>query len=882
METAGRTGREGKGAARACALLAALLLAAAAPVRAAEPPENPLALPVVGSTTLRILAPTVLELTVITTAAPGGRVAVWDFVRGDGGLDLPASESLAVRVNGRATPVRAVGFKRRVIYAPLRQRDLRVASRLTLLLAEAIPDRGAVEVRDREGRLGPAGVVWQAMAAPLRESPAVHVNQVGYAPDAPKRGIVGYFLGTLGELPLPAPGTFSVVHAGTGAPAYTGQLRPRPDQGFAGPQPYQQVAEADFSPLRTPGTYRLAVAGLGASLPFDIAAGIPGAFARTYALGLYQQRCGTALGPPYTRFAHEACHTAPAAVPTPAAAAVERHLAGMAVSRDEAQTAPPLTRLAAGLFPFQRQGSVDVSGGHHDAGDYSKYTINSALMIHALTFAADAFPGAGALDNLGLPESGDGRGDLVQVAKREADFLLKMQDADGGFYFLVYPRDRRYEQDVLPDRGDPQVVFPKNTAATAAATAALAQAGSSPRFRREFPSAAATYLEAARRGWAFLERAFSAHGRTGAYQRVSHYGDTFQDADEVVWAATEIYLATGSAAAHALLLREFDPADPKTRRWGWERLFEGYGAATRSYAFAARTGRVGPDRLDRGHLARCERELLGAAAEHVATARASAYGTAFPLASKRHRTAGWYFPVAAAFDLAVAHVLEPRPEFLDALLGEISFELGGNPNNVSFLTGLGWRQPREIVHQYAQNDERVLPPSGLPLGSLQAGFAVLPPYGADLAGLSVPRDDLVAAPFPLYDRWADCYNVATEFTVVAQARGLAATSLLMARSPVRTQPWRPPAAAIRGVPPRVAVDGEATAHLAVPGLDVGAARVVWETPGQEPAFGPRLRVRPRAAGPSWIEAEAVWSDGRRVVARLEFEVVVAPRRAKED
>jgi hypothetical protein len=41
-----------------------------------------------------------------------------------------------------------------------------------------------------------------------------------------------------------------------------------------------------------------------------------------------------------------------------------------------------------------------------------------------------------------------------------------MQDDDGGFYFLVYPRDRAYENDVLPDHGDPQIVWPKNTAAT--------------------------------------------------------------------------------------------------------------------------------------------------------------------------------------------------------------------------------------------------------------------------------------------------------------------------------------------------------------------------------------------------------------------------------
>src|SRR5206468_449239 len=149
---------------------------------------------------------------------------------------------------------------------------------------------------------------------------------------------------------------------------------------------------------------------------------------------------------------------------------------------------------SAQLYPFVNKGAIDVSGGHHDAGDYSKYTINSAALVHYLVFAADAFPGADALDNLGIPESGDGKSDLLQEAKWEADFLAKMQDADGGFYFLVYPKNRAYENDVLPDRGDPQIVWPKNTSATAAAVAALAQISSSPLFKQQFPAEAAAYF----------------------------------------------------------------------------------------------------------------------------------------------------------------------------------------------------------------------------------------------------------------------------------------------------------------------------------------------------------------------------------------------------
>src|SRR5207245_4459897 len=121
----------------------------------------------------------------------------------------------------------------------------------------------------------------------------------------------------------------------------------------------------------------------------------------------------------------------------------------------------------------------------------------SAAFIHHLVFAVDAFPGVKELDNLGIPESGDAKSDVLQEAKWEADFLAKMQDADGGFYFLVYPRDREYEDNVTPDNGDPQVVFPKNTAATAAAVAALAECASSPLFKQQFPAAAALYMQKA-------------------------------------------------------------------------------------------------------------------------------------------------------------------------------------------------------------------------------------------------------------------------------------------------------------------------------------------------------------------------------------------------
>ena len=84
-----------------------------------------------------------------------------------------------------------------------------------------------------------------------------------------------------------------------------------------------------------------------------------------------------------------------------------------------------------------------------------------------------------------------------------------------------------------------------NKAATASATAALAEIASSPRFRRQFPADARRYLAAAKQGWTFLERAIARCGKDGAYQRITHYGDEFMHDDELAWAAAELFLATG-------------------------------------------------------------------------------------------------------------------------------------------------------------------------------------------------------------------------------------------------------------------------------------------------------------------------------------------------
>jgi hypothetical protein len=850
---------------------------------------NPLALPVVGSSQLRILSPTLLELSRITTKEPDPeRVKEWDFVGVNYSLHLPDPGELVVRAGNQEIPIARLGFKRRVLYAPLKKRDLRIGNYLYVELTRSVSEGQEVEVTNPSARLWhPNQVHFKGRLEPLRWSPAIHINQVGYVPEFPKRAMVGFYLGSLGEMRLtpsiPGAGSnqFAIVEASSGRAVFSGPLRPRRDEGFTFPA-YQAVLEADFSPLRNPGEYRLQVPGLGASFPFRIDEGVAAAFARTYALGLYHQRCGTDNRLPFTRFTHGPCHVAPAEVPTMSFEATQQLIKQMSddYKQEPRHTAPQLKSVATSLYPFIRQGKVDVSGGHHDAGDYSKYTINSAALIHTLVFAADAFPGVGQLDNLGIPESGDGKSDLLEEAKWEADFLAKMQDDDGGFYFLVYPKERAYEDDVLPDHGDPQVVWPKTTSVTAAAVAALAQASSSPLFRKQFPQAAALYWEKAKKGWAFLQRAIAKYGRDGAYQKISHYGNEFMHDDELAWAAAEMFAATGDPAFEKELISHFNPNDRNTRRWTWWRMYEGYGCAIRSYAFAARTGRLKDEQLNRLFLGQCQEEILAAAKDQTRFARECAYGSSFPDPSKRFRNAGWYFSNDQAFDIAVAYALEARapqspflPEFLDAMVSNLNYEGGCNPVNVTCLTGLGWKRQRDIVHQYAQNDRRVLPPTGIPIGNIQAGFQYLDAYKKELGELTYPPDGAEDQPYAFYDRWGDSFNVTTEFVAVNQARALAGLALLMAKTPLRDQPWRcDTGLQITGVARECRVGQALPATLRDSNLDLRQAQIVWEARDQEPAFGSTFPLQPQRAGEAWVEVEAQWPDGRRAFAVTNFTV----------
>lgn len=549
----------------------------------------------------------------------------------------------------------------------------------------------------------------------------LHVNQLGYLPGHPKRAYLGQYLGEPGGLPFEA-GSFELLDS-SGRAAFTGTAKRRAvNEEVVG----EQVFELDFSAFRTPGRYRLRVPGVGLSHAFDIG---PRALNPAYVnlmRGNYHQRCGMPVDPAYSRHHRPACHLDDAY---------------LEASAEKTPFVQPKNPLYPTTYTGARQPAIH---GHHDAGDFGKYTITGAAYVFSLLNGMEVFPERFRQDNLGLPYSGNGIPDLVEECKWELDWLEAMQDtSDGGVFGVIRPRSGGYEHS-MPPREAKRLFFPKDTVFTGAYAGALAHAARSPVLRKYYPAECARYLERARKAWGFLER-------NTTFVQYFHYGAEFGDWDERCWAAVELYAATGEERFHRYFLEHFDPA---RKRWDWWPLFEAAGYATEAYLFLK-------DRpTDPAMLGRCKDVLREACAMHLRDGAANPYRLSLPEPTVRHGNYGWVFPGdMAGYDLLMGYAVFKDPAYLECALDNLGYTCGANPSGYFLQTGLGAKRNIEAVSDQSSADEIIEPVPGLPLGIGSGEIYWLNQYGKRLGEGTYP------AKWPLLNRWYDGFNVSTEFTM---------------------------------------------------------------------------------------------------------------------
>ncbi len=114
------------------------------------------------------------------------------------------------------------------------------------------------------------------------------------------------------SLKYDVPPAFEIRDARTDEVVFSGQsvLSHPGNRSEGGRAPYsgENVYEIDFTSFKTPGRYYIAVPGTGRSFEFSIASDVYDEAFQTAAYGVFAQRCGIALEPPYSDWRRIACH----------------------------------------------------------------------------------------------------------------------------------------------------------------------------------------------------------------------------------------------------------------------------------------------------------------------------------------------------------------------------------------------------------------------------------------------------------------------------------------------------------------------------------------------------------------------------------------------
>lgn len=320
------------------------------------------------------------------------------------------------------------------------------------------------------------------------DNTSIRVNQVGYYPDASKIAVISSSASKV---------FFYVINADTEEVVFGARA-----------QRLGKILRANFSEVSEVGNYYILTSEGMMSPTFRIADDVYQSLTDALVKFFYYQRCGcdmTDIG----ALSHKACHAWNADV----------------YDKNE-----------------EKIGTMDAIGGWHDAGDYGRYMLPQTAAVYQLMAAWAKNPDLFG-DESGIPESKNGIADILDECKWELDWMLKMQEKDGGVYPQVHSKD--FIQTMMPDEDTHELAVPPvTTEATAKFTAVMAYASFV--FKNIDREYSQKCLAAALLSWSFLEAHPEGLLDLVSFTQYSHHGTREEvDLDDIYWAAAELFRATG-------------------------------------------------------------------------------------------------------------------------------------------------------------------------------------------------------------------------------------------------------------------------------------------------------------------------------------------------
>jgi endoglucanase len=595
--------------------------------------------------------PNTLMIVLANGTGPAWQSGPWTVTRANG------AQIKVNTVSRESIPVGAPDYQ--VGYAlPYSDSVLNVDHHIYLTLAESI---GSIEMLSITG---PSGV---SFVLPFSDrylaTPVIHLNQVGYNPRATQR--YAYFSGWLGDggalslANFPATADVLATNADGSEPTVIATL-PVTVRSASDTEAGGEVMQIDLSgiPQVEGRILRVRLAGIGVSWPTSVSQASAFQAFYTVTRGLFLNRWGGNLAPQYTSWSR----------PPDYHQVYTGNLANFELLPPETT---PLT------------GARQVTAGYHDAGDFEQrpmHTVVAQLLMRAFELSPQSFPDS----QLSIPESGNGIPDLLDEALWGVSFWEQVQESDGGVRQGLQSYRTPWGFYLASNDPLPYWTFSEDANTTARVAGVFAQAS---RLVAPYSVARAADLQQhAILAWNYAlangaSPAYKLYGAGELYRLIG--SPSYKAAFEAAWSAMGTYGAFSNFAPDQLL--EADYANGKRSMSDY---LQGYlHAATPNTAIKATAN-----------------TWLTQYANTAVSNTANGHAYRNPRPETYPMDWGQGTSVVRFLDTLIACMqlgglpAQQEQNYLNTLSLAADYLLGGNPNGLVYLTGLGSRNVQEPLH----------------------------------------------------------------------------------------------------------------------------------------------------------------------------------------
>ena len=341
--------------------------------------------------------------------------------------------------------------------------------------------------------------------------------------------------------------------------------------------------------------------------------------------------------------------------------------------------------------------------GWYDAGDYGKYIVNSGISTYTLLQLYQQNKEYYDTLKLNIPESNNEVPDLLDEIRWNLDWMLTMQDEDGGVFHKL--TTKQFAGTIMPEKGTAQrFAIGKGIEASWDFAAVVALA--SEIYKSYDPEFAKKCIDAAQKArlWA-LTHPYEIFEQPSDVGTGSYTGSV--EWASKLWTNIEMYRVSGDTSVVSIV-KSLPINNKKAILQSWQN----------NYMLGIFTIATNPDVFEAEMVDSATAIITTMADSYVKALENNGYGV--PLAKGDFYWGSNGVAANKGMILIHAYILTKDEKYLNAALDIVDYILGRNPLDMSYLTGYGVNPVMNPHHRISQADGIEAPVPGMIAGGPNA------------------------------------------------------------------------------------------------------------------------------------------------------------------